>query len=184
MSEILQDFLWLKNVAFPCVVTNNPYQISRKWFDWFVICLWIMINERRVLKSSEEWRIRIGSTTTIDDRLRFPKFCFISTFFKHNIIRKWLRNSAIIPHFQKCFTDYGMGLQTVLKKCALRPWVSANLVFVFEVENGLDGRCENIVYRWSYDFLKIFAMCLRNFWAVKWELLILTYRLRSKSNHG
>ena len=26
--------------------------------------------------------------------------------------------SAIIPHFQKCFTDYGMGLYTVLKKSA------------------------------------------------------------------
>ena len=39
-----------------------------------------------------------------------------------------------------------------------------NLVFLFQVENGLHGKSENIEYLWHYamHFLHSFTMCLEN----------------------
>ena len=48
------------------------------------------------------------------------------------------------------------------KMCEAMGWLLHNVVFIFQVENGLHEESENIEYLWQYatDFLQSFTMCL------------------------
>ena len=58
--------------------------------------------------------------------------------------------SDSIQHFQKCFTDYYRGARDLHKKCSMISGFAAQLRLLFQVENGLHGKNENIKYLWHY----------------------------------
>ena len=69
--------------------------------------------------------------------------------------------SEIIQYFQKCFRDYDKGASALQKNMRRDSGLPHNLVFLFQMENGLHGKkSENIKYLWHYsiDFLHSFTM--------------------------
>ena len=93
---------------------------------------------------------------------RVSEFCIITTItvivsknfasfppFPGRVENKVLWISEITEHFQKCFTDCAKGTPARQKMWGDRG-LPHQLVFRFQVENGLHGKSENIGYLWHY----------------------------------
>ena len=70
---------------------------------------------------------------------------------------------TVVKHFQIGIRDYYRGTRaTTTKMCETiggGGGLSHNLVFLFQVENGLHGKSENIKYLWHYASDFLFSPC-------------------------
>ena len=116
-----------------------------------------------VIGSQQFQRVsEFGIITANNYRHCFLKLCSIFHLFHVKLKRKGVWSSEIIQLFHKCFTEYDTrALQIV---CKVIMGLSHNLVFLFQVENWLLGKCEHIQYLWRFatNFLHSFTIYWEN----------------------
>ena len=93
--------------------------------------------------------------------------CFPQIYFPVFKLDFWkqkeLQISEIIQYFQKSFRNYDLRTRVLHRKCAMWLRLSHNLVLVFEVENSLNWKSENIEY------VGVSASNLCNFSPCAWD---------------
>ena len=89
----------------------------------------------------------------------FAKILLHLPLFPGRLENLVLQILEITHHFQKCLTDYDMGARA-LQKIWETTKSCAQLSLLFQVENGLYGKIENIEYLWhcATNFLHSFTM--------------------------
>ena len=116
----------------------------------------------------------------------FPTILIRFPTFQCRVENKVLWISEVTQHFEKCFTDYDRGTRALQKVCG-EIGLPHNLVVLFQVENWLLGKSENIEYLWHYatDCLHFFTMCLGNnglLNKIYWHDLDIIHEDHSKGN--